>query len=472
MVTVVFLVALRLTIGWHFFYEGVWKIQNADRFSATPFLSMAKGPAAPLFHAMLPDLDGRQRLGTRTVVTARPLVAAWEKIRANVASQYKLDDLATMGSQVILWDHQEEMETYLRKQNGAIVDFFEAQSRAGRNTAGRERAEQPVPQEVREWIEDLGNIENKYLTALNELAAGGGQADPKVFTPMVPRADERLLLDQIVRAGTIRNPGGNVIISVQTAIPGWEYTFPWKNLKNEVLRKYRPGPEQRFEIQRLYHLYKDSAEEYLAANREFIEAHFASAGRYRDEKSSGNVGAAFQEKRIWDRQQALRGEVDEWLSQLDGMGEEYRSAVWDVLDKDQKSEGMIPAPVSETDRLPVFLLGIRSKTGLLDFAVTYGLTAIGLCLLVGFCTRLAFIGGGVFLVFVLLTQPPWPSIYPPAPEVVGHALIVDKNFVEMMVMFALATTAVGRWAGLDFFIYHWLGKPILARFRQEGAAAK
>jgi hypothetical protein len=56
--------------------------------------------------------------------------------------------------------------------------------------------------------------------------------------------------------------------------------------------------------------------------------------------------------------------------------------------------------------------------------------------------------------------------------VVGHALIVDKNFVEMMAMFALATTAVGRWAGLDFFFYHWLGKPILARFRQEGAAAK
>ena len=56
------LIVLRVTIGWHFFYEGVWKIVNADQFSATPFLTMAKGPAAPLFYAMVYDIDGRQRL--------------------------------------------------------------------------------------------------------------------------------------------------------------------------------------------------------------------------------------------------------------------------------------------------------------------------------------------------------------------------------------------------------------------------
>ena len=77
----------------------------------------------------------------------------------------------------------------------------------------------------------------------------------------------------------------------------------------------------------------------------------------------------------------------------------------------------------------------------------------------GFCTRLANLGGAAFLVSVLLTQPPWPTIYPPAPEVVGHALIVDKNFVEMVAMLMLATVPVGRWGGLDFFLYQWLVKP-------------
>jgi hypothetical protein len=56
--TVVMLVVLRITIGCHFLYEGVWKFNHAE-FSAEPFLTQAKGPAAPLFYAMIPDIDGR-----------------------------------------------------------------------------------------------------------------------------------------------------------------------------------------------------------------------------------------------------------------------------------------------------------------------------------------------------------------------------------------------------------------------------
>ena len=55
---VVALVALRLALGCHFLYEGVWKITHADEFSAEPFLTQAKGPVSGLFYAMLPDIDG------------------------------------------------------------------------------------------------------------------------------------------------------------------------------------------------------------------------------------------------------------------------------------------------------------------------------------------------------------------------------------------------------------------------------
>ncbi|HLA83473.1 MAG TPA: DoxX family protein, partial [Thermoguttaceae bacterium] len=70
---VVLLVALRVTIGWHFLYEGVWKIANPEKFSAASFLTTAKGPAAPLFYAMVHDIDGRERLARRTTVVAGPL---------------------------------------------------------------------------------------------------------------------------------------------------------------------------------------------------------------------------------------------------------------------------------------------------------------------------------------------------------------------------------------------------------------
>ena len=79
----------------------------------------------------------------------------------------------------------------------------------------------------------------------------------------------------------------------------------------------------------------------------------------------------------------------------------------------------------------------------INFAVTYGLTAIGLCLMLGFCTRLAALGGAAFMCFVVLTQPAFPGIYPPDPHVVGHALLVNKDFIEMLALLVVATTAGG-----------------------------
>lgn len=58
---VIGLVLLRVTIGWHFLYSGIWKLQTPS-FSASGFLSQAKGPLAENFYALAPDLDGREHL--------------------------------------------------------------------------------------------------------------------------------------------------------------------------------------------------------------------------------------------------------------------------------------------------------------------------------------------------------------------------------------------------------------------------
>ena len=174
------------------------------------------------------------------------------------------------------------------------------------------------------------------------------------------------------------------------------------------------------------------------------------SSQHKKRKAEGNNGAAHQKKRLWDEQMRLRAEVNGWLDEIEGMGEDYQLALWNILEEDQKAAGDLPVGWTMSD--------------LMDFAVTWGLTAIGFSMIVGLCNRLACLGGAVFLINVLLTQPPWPTIYPPAPAVVGHALIVDKNFVEMVAMVALACLPVGRWGGLDFFVYRWIGRPLLQRF--------
>ena len=305
MIAAIMLVLLRLSIGWHFLYEGVWKIKHADEFSAEPFLTSAKGPAAPLFHAMVYDIDGRRRL----------------------------------------------------------------------------------------------QIE--------------------------------------------KDPQGNDKITARVHLDAW------RGQLDAAIRKYKLDEKQKTEAEALYARYEKSVEDYLDENFEDIAAYFNSLDRFEGSAAAGSDGTAFQKKRTWYEQQKLRSEVRVWLDELDGLGDDYRMALWDLLADDQKDKGSIPVGWTRSD--------------LMDFAVTYGLTAIGVCLMLGLCTRLACLGGGAFLIAVLLTQPHWPTIYPPAPAATGHALGVDRNFVEMIAMFMLATTAVGRWGGLDGYVYQWFGRPILKR---------
>lgn len=56
---------LRITIGWHFHYEGLWKVQSlksSKPFSAEGYLRNATGPFASQFREIVPDVDGLDTL--------------------------------------------------------------------------------------------------------------------------------------------------------------------------------------------------------------------------------------------------------------------------------------------------------------------------------------------------------------------------------------------------------------------------
>lgn len=325
------LVVLRLSLGCHFLYEGVWKITNADKFSARPFLTQAKGPLAPVFYAMVPDLDGRQRLQIQEVV-----------------------------------------------------------------------------------VEHKDGTKEKGL-----------------------------------------------------AVTGHCYKDVWKELLDRSVTYYNLQNEQKADAEKIYNQYVKGLETYLAENFDAIQGYFRSLEEFERERRAGNNGAEFQQARLWDRQQQLRAEVNGWLSRIDQMGEDYQRDLWNKLQPDQRDKGPLTMAAIGPDRLPVPIPYVRGFGDLVDKAVTYGLAAIGLCLFLGLFTRLASLGGAVFLAFVLMTQPPWPTIYPPFPEVVGHAMVVDKNFVEMVALLLLATTAAGRFAGLDYFIHRWFVQPLFSRKKSD-----
>ncbi|TMQ32658.1 MAG: hypothetical protein E6K70_17360 [Planctomycetota bacterium] len=65
--TRVFLILLRLAIGWHFLFEGIEKIHSVDMvgrtetnrpWSSIDYLREATGPAADFFHRQVGNPDG------------------------------------------------------------------------------------------------------------------------------------------------------------------------------------------------------------------------------------------------------------------------------------------------------------------------------------------------------------------------------------------------------------------------------
>lgn len=91
---ILFLVLLRLAVGWHFFQEGASKVREG-KFSSTGFLAAAKGPFAKHFHAMLPDYDGSIRIDAKKMSEACKAFAdqARAEFGLNETQSKEVDDI-------------------------------------------------------------------------------------------------------------------------------------------------------------------------------------------------------------------------------------------------------------------------------------------------------------------------------------------------------------------------------------------
>jgi thiosulfate dehydrogenase (quinone) large subunit len=88
---------------------------------------------------------------------------------------------------------------------------------------------------------------------------------------------------------------------------------------------------------------------------------------------------------------------------------------------------------------------------IVDHLNMWGLTLIGLGLLVGLFTRTATVAGIVLLAFYYLSAPPLTGLSYPMP-VEGSYLIVNKVLIELGALVVLLVFNTGRTWGLDFFL--------------------
>ncbi len=98
----------------------------------------------------------------------------------------------------------------------------------------------------------------------------------------------------------------------------------------------------------------------------------------------------------------------------------------------------------------IFRWMISGNTGMwiIDTANAYGLTIIGLALILGLFTRMALYGGITLLLMYYLAYPPFGGFSYGAPSE-GSYLIVNKNLIEFIAMILLVFTESGQFFGLD-----------------------
>jgi len=99
-----------------------------------------------------------------------------------------------------------------------------------------------------------------------------------------------------------------------------------------------------------------------------------------------------------------------------------------------------------------------------DVITMWGLTLVGLLLVLGLFTRLASVVGIGFILLFYFATPPFVGYFYALPTE-GSYLIVNKNLVELCALLVVLVTGSGRFAGLDRIVHGLLARRrrILAR---------
>ncbi|HWG45804.1 MAG TPA: DoxX family protein [Gemmataceae bacterium] len=138
------------------------------------------------------------------------------------------------------------------------------------------------------------------------------------------------------------------------------------------------------------------------------------------------------------------------LADLDDYTKELQKSLETLPTEEQKEQAAKKDTILEPVPQPSPAPSALQKW--IDLSTMYGLAILGACLVLGLFTRTACVLSAGFLLMTYLCVPPWPWL-PVAPNNEGYYAFVNKNVIEMLALLVLATTASGRWFGLDALIH-------------------
>ena len=476
---IVVIVLLRIGIGWHFLYEGVHKMDPAAGFSSEGFLGIAKGATAGLYFWMLPDLEGIQRLEMAVVTDKdgkeRDTFIAYENAWKNYFKEY-LVRYARIGAEeaASIVDMTAKEVAKWAVQN---VPFQKA------GTEGVAELTQAQLDEVRRSLFGMTVPAGVAIPFANRVPFAVGADAESIVNANVTRL--AVWLEQNVPlpkadAETIAKEAQEKLTEILAKHVSSDEADATKIDDANVLQLAAWVDQAKIVVsgKRIFGQYLESLRTDASDGKNDIEAFKASRERFLETKRTIRNTTTFEQERRVQQLAGYRAEAARWTKKFAQMGDSLQSDMGRLVDPQlagQRGE-IITAP--EKELIPPHPLleqygiqytipsnpYVKSRMQAMDLAVTFGLSAIGLCLILGFCTRLACLGGAAFLVNVVLVTYPVPGVFPPIPPMVGNFMFVSKDVVELLALLTLALMPAGRWGGLDYFLWHYGGKQIVGLF--------
>jgi uncharacterized membrane protein YphA (DoxX/SURF4 family) len=426
--TRVFLVLLRFAIGWHFLIEGLEKLdshyhwfhrppEGQQPWSSAAYLKGSTGPMAGLFRGQLgdPDLAALERL---TVPQLDKNAPKWGAPRR------------------------------------ALLDVLIEQAIAGKSLLQGKPGETLPPALEKDWQEYFDRFVKQFHVGDENWKPEAGDKDQKGKGKKRDGEKQKWGPSGVVRLLAV-NPRGGFPAAVPwpTLILGYPQERPdkvqaalarvtFEHAKEEALLWLAHGKRQ---VERTFSLVTEKVSETTA---ERIQVYAKKLREVRDIEEHGQpaFGSDVWKKKLVTLKDQVNRARTELLDDLYRPLREATEFTYKVrLTPEQRDLGTLPpAPTGAPD--------VRERLWWIDQITMWGLTAVGVCLLLGLFTRTACVGGAAFLLMFYLAMPSLPWL-PANPRAEGHYLLVNKNIIEMLALLALATTHSGRWAGLDGLIH-------------------
>jgi uncharacterized membrane protein YphA (DoxX/SURF4 family) len=398
-----FLVLLRLAIGWHFLFEGIEKIQSVYEgptetnrpWTSEGYLREASGPFRDFFRKQAGDVD-EAALERLTPLPANP------DIDPGNARPYDRFPPALAKD----WDDYYERFTrhYTTTEPLKLNDLSSA-----------ERALADVQQR----LEKINKIREESKETISQEAA-----------ELKKRGEAAL-----------KQSKGHTVIWLLQGKKKIKKTFPSGAVEVEETTPRRVE-EYRQQVKTVRDL---EGQELRAFERDVLKDKLRAA------KASANRMRAELLRDLGEQSEAMAGNLDNLLTDTQKKLRWRDPAAWG---SDSQYGWLFGSRTSAWLRGKEPVLGsvpeadVTRPVDWIDRVTMYGLTAVGVGLILGLFTRLSCIAGAAFLLLFYLAMPPFPGV-PENLRAEGHYWFVNKNLIEMIALLALATTPSGRWVGVD-----------------------